>query len=304
MAAVGVVSFAVAQDSKNSPMPHSGPAETGLLGITLYDPGIKVIKKFGSPDQIQGLATSGQAVGGAPGGGGAAGRGGPAGGGAPLGGGKGGGGAAGAEADIDRPSALGNSVIGDPFDLGENVWQNRPPGVPPGNNFGPPGAGPGAGAPQGGRPGSFGPPGASGPGGPGGPAGNKGGGARGGAAAGGGGAAGFGGGGAGTKVIYTRWVYKRDNSRYAFVLDKFNRVVQIEAIGLTNSKVKTKRGLSFGASFGQLIDKHSAPDGYEISGDSLVVRYLVRDHVAFRLSRLAANKPQVVTGIVIAAGKT
>jgi len=280
-------------------MAHSGPAETGLLGISLYDPGIKIIKKYGSPDQIQGLATSGQAIGGAPSGGGAPGRGGPAGGGgvAPRGGGSGGAPAS-VEADIDRPGPLGSSVIGDPFGEAESFLQGRPPGVPPGANFGPPGAGvqgPPRGASGGPPNGQFGPP-AGGR-----PAGLSG-------AGGGGAGAGApnlgGGGGAGTKVIYTRWVYKRDNSRYAFVLDKFNRVVQIEAIGLTNAKVKTKRGLGFGSTFAQLIDKHSAPDGYEISGDNLVVRYLVRDHVAYRLSRVAADKPHRVTGIVVAAGKT
>ncbi|MBX3112146.1 MAG: hypothetical protein KF857_09065 [Fimbriimonadaceae bacterium] len=295
---VGTVTLAVAQDSKNSPQPHSGPAETGLLGISLYDPGLKVIKKFGSPDQIIGLATSGQAVGGAPSGGGAPGRGGPgaAGGGAPFKGGAGGRGGAPAsvEADYDRPGPLGASVIGDPFGDADTFLQGRPPGMPgvPAGFGPPPGAGQG-GPTSGGPPnGQFGAP----------PGANKG---RGGAA--GGGAPSLGGGassgGAGTRVFFTRWVYKRDNSRYAFVLDKFNRVVQIEAIALSNPKVKTKRGLGFGSTFAQLIQKHNAPDGYEISGDSLVVRYLVRDHVAFRLSRITPNKPQRVTGIVVAAGK-
>ena len=88
------------------------------------------------------------------------------------------------------------------------------------------------------------------------------------------------------------------------MLDKSNRVVQIEAIGLSNPKVKTKRGVGFGATFAQLIKKYSAPDGYEINGDNVVVRFLVKNKVAFRLSRLGPNKPQVVTGIVVAAGKT
>ncbi len=302
-AMVGSLTFAIAQQSQDKPLPHSGPAETGLIGISLYDPGIKIINKFGSPDEIQGLASSGQAIGGAPSGGAAGGRGGPAlGKGAAGGGGafpgtvgKGGGGAA-ASADIDTPDPLGNSMIGDPFGMtGETYWQQRPgnlpPGVPPGA-FGPP---PGYGQPgQGGRPSA---------GAPGVPSVGRPAGAGGGRPAAGGGAAGFGGGGNGSRVLYTRWVYKRDNCRYAFVLDKFNRVVQIEAVGLTSSRVKTKRGLTFGASFAQIIKKHSAPDGYEISGDNLVVRYLVRDHVAFRLSRLDAKKPQVVTGIVVAAGK-
>jgi len=128
-----------------------------------------------------------------------------------------------------------------------------------------------------------------------------GGGGRGGDGGGGGSTAG---GGNGQKVIYTRWVYKRNNSRYAFVFDKFNRCVQIEAVGLSNSKVKTRRGITFGSSFGSVIKAYNAPDGYEINGDNIVARFLVRDRVAFRLSRIKADKPHVVTGVVVAAGKT
>jgi hypothetical protein len=120
----------------------------------------------------------------------------------------------------------------------------------------------------------------------------------------GGGGKGPGGGGdTGGRILFTRWVYNRNGSKYGFVLDKSNRVVQIEAIGLSNPKVKTKKGITFGSTFAQLIRKYNAPDGYEISGDNVVVRFLVRNKVAFRLSRLGPNKPQVVTGIVVAAGK-
>ena len=104
-------------------------------------------------------------------------------------------------------------------------------------------------------------------------------------------------------VVYTRWVYKRNNSRYAFVFDKFNRVVQIEAIGLSNRSVKTKRGITFGSSFASVIKAYKAPDGYEVNGDHIVVRYLVRDRVAFRMSKVKEGQPHVVTGIVVAAGK-
>lgn len=133
-----------------------------------------------------------------------------------------------------------------------------------------------------------------------------------GAAAGGGGAGGGGGGGAGVgggtgaggdRILYTRWIYREGASRYAFVLDKFNRVVQIEAVGLSDSRVKTSRNIKFGSTFSDVIKAYNVPDAYEISGDSIVVRYLVRDHVAFRLSRLKAKEPHRVTGIVVAAGK-
>lgn len=186
-------------------------------------------------------------------------------GGSPSGG--GGGGAESAGPAPPPPAGVHNGLIGDPFGPGTEWKQARAP-----RNEGAAGAG----------------------------GGDTGGTAR----PGGGGSAGSVGGGGDGKVVYTRWIYKRSNSRYAFVLDKFNRVIQIEAVGLRNSSVKTRRGMTFGSSFSSIIKAYGAPDGYEISGDTVVVRYLVRDHVAFRLSRLDAKKPQVVTGIVVAAGKT
>jgi hypothetical protein len=52
------------------------------------------------------------------------------------------------------------------------------------------------------------------------------------------------------------------------------------------------------------VKSYSQPDAYEIGGENLMVKYLVHSNVAFRLSRLGAKKPQVVTGIVVAAGKS
>jgi hypothetical protein len=73
---------------------------------------------------------------------------------------------------------------------------------------------------------------------------------------------------------------------------------------MKNSNVRTRRGITFGSTFSSLIKAYNAPDSYEINGDNLVVRFLVRDRVAFRLNRLQAEKPQVVTGVAVAAGKT
>ena len=114
------------------------------------------------------------------------------------------------------------------------------------------------------------------------------------------------------RVLYTRWIYHQPTSRYGFVIDKNQRVIQIEAVGLRDRKVKTKRvipgttperHITFGSSFKDVVLAYNVPDAYEISGSTLVMRYLVRDHVAFRLSKLDANKPHQVTGIVVAAGK-
>ncbi len=203
----------------------------------------------------------------------ATGAGGGAGSGAGRGGSPSGGGGGGAETGAPAPpppAGVHTDLIGDPFGPGTEWKQVRSP-VSDGSAGG---GGDSAGA------------------------------ARPGGGSAGGGAGSIGGSGSGSPVTYTRWIYKRNNSRYAFVLDKFNRVIQIEAIGLRNSSVKTRRGITFGSSFSSIIKAYGAPDAYEINGDTVVVRYLVRDHVAFRLSRLDAKKPQVVTGVVVAAGKS
>ena len=111
------------------------------------------------------------------------------------------------------------------------------------------------------------------------------------------------GGGAAENATFTRWVYNRMGSRYGFIIDKKGRVVQIEAIGLNNGRVRTSKGVTFGSTFADVIKKYRAPDGYDISGNNVMARYLTRNKVAFRFSKLGPNKPQVVTGIVVAAGK-
>jgi len=251
-------------------------SENGLLGVKLYDSGTRVISIYGTPDEIDAVNIGGGSTGnGSPFGsrGPSFGPGGPGGGG---GGGKFGGGGP----RMGGDSAAGGMQNG-PFDFGNSLLQSS------GGSMAPQGAAPAAAPSEGGGFGPPGmPPGARGPGGgmsPGGaPRGN---------------------GGAAENATYTRWIYKRNGSQYGFVFDKFNHVVQIEAIGLTNSKVKTSRGIGFGATFAQIIKAYQAPDGYEISGDNVLVKYLTKSKVAFRLSRLGEKQPQVVTGVVVAAAK-
>ena len=251
---------------KPAPKPS---AERGLVGINLYDSGLKVIQKFGNPEQIQALSFGGNAVG--PSGGGEGGGRGPAG---------GGGGTAG------RPGGRGGDEDGrfltpnvdiTPLDFANDLLRQ---GVA---DEGSAASGTGSAPPSG--------PGA---------ASRPGGGGRG--NSGGGGGAGTGG-GTGERVTYTRWVYNKGNSKYGFIIDKFMRVVQVEAIGMNDGRVKTQRGIRYGSTFSDIIRKYNAPDAYEINGENITVRYLVRWKVAFRLSRLGPNKPHVVTGIVVAGGK-
>jgi hypothetical protein len=72
---------------------------------------------------------------------------------------------------------------------------------------------------------------------------------------------------------------------------------------MDDPKVHTNRGITFGATFKQLMQKYGNPDAFEIGGDTLVMRYLARSHVAFRLNRLDTDKPHEVTAIVVAGGK-
>jgi hypothetical protein len=235
-------------------------AESGLVGIKLYDTGVRVVSVYGTPNDIQAVGGGAGAVG--PGRGPAGGGGGPA---AP--GGRGGGGGATAAASDFRHSP-------NPFGFGDEILRQAAPAPLPGG-----GGGPGGRDGSGGPAGLEGPPGSGPGGGGGGQAGNA------------------------ERTVYTRWVYNRGNSRYGFVMDKFNRVVQIEAIGMNDGRVRTRRGIGFGSSFANIIRNYQAPDAYEISGDHIMVRYLVRQNVAFRLSRLQPGRPHVVTGVVVAAGK-
>lgn len=242
-------------------------AETGLIGIKLYDTGMKVIATYGNPDDVQAVSTSGVAVGGG-----------------------GGGGAAPASAPGRQSQGLGDTQapidFNAPFGLGDDTLNVRQSGLAPA--IAPPDASaggrstaaPGGGRSTGGR-GGF----------------NPGNGGRGGAAAPGGG------GGSGERINYTRWIYNRGGSKYGFILDHFNHVVQIEAIGIQNQKVKTRAGVGFGSTFASIIRAYGAPDGYEINGNNLIVRYLVKRKVAFRLNRLGMDKPHVVTAVVVSAGK-
>lgn len=242
--------------------------EVALCGITLYDPGQKVLSKYGSPDRIEALSvgTAGdQGGGGGPSGGAGGARQGP----------NPGGGGGGGNGPSAPPGGLSmGDFIGDPF--GATMDRQRGASAPPELEGGEGGGG--------GRTRSGPNPGGGGP--------TPGGGGGGGGAAGG-----------SQSVQYTRWIYKRPSAQYAFVLDKYNKVVQIEAVGIRDSYVKTSRGVTFGMTFSQLMNKYFQPDGYDIAGDTMVVRFLQRGKVAFRLSRTTANQPQRITGIVIAAGK-
>lgn len=252
---------------------RSNAPETKLVGISLYDDGLKLVRVFGSPDEIQALGTGGGGQTGPAGATGVNQGGGPGGGpgGGQRGGGGGGGGAQTVSSTITRPIDWGTTEF---FVQGGRGRGDEDAGLTGGSPQG-------GGAPQLGGVSGAGGGGGQGPGG-------------GGAAAGGQGSA---------RILFTRWIYKRGNSRFGFILDKMNHVIQIEAIGSADSRVYTNRGIRYGSQVKDIIARYGAPDAYEIAGDQIVMRYLIKDKVAFRLNRLKTDKPHVVTGIVVAAGK-
>ncbi|MEW5882978.1 MAG: hypothetical protein AB1725_01990 [Armatimonadota bacterium] len=218
-------------------------AESGLMGIKLYDTGVDVVKKFGSPTDIEAITFEGQQTGG--GGGGGTGGGG-------FGGGGGGGGGGNQTAEARLP---GQFIVPP---LGMNQMGGI---VPPGRGD--------AGQPSGG-----------------------------------GGGAGGGGTTGNITTQYVRWIYRRGaGSSINFVLNKFNKVVQIEIIGISNSAARTTKGITLGTSMASVIQKYGDPDGYDIGTDYFMVRFLRSHNVAFRFARENANTPYRCTGIVVSAGQ-
>lgn len=129
---------------------------------------------------------------------------------------------------------------------------------------------------------------------------------------GGGGGGGQGGDNAGSATMasvggpprFTRWTYREPVSRYTFIVDKNLRIVQIEAVcGAVDPKVKSAKGIKFGSTFADVLRKYGNPDAFEIGGDTIVMRYLLRNKIAFRLNRLGPKQPHTVTAMVVSAGK-
>lgn len=252
-ASVGAVITLIAAGSALGQRTTTPPkAEAGLYGIKLYDTGVQVVSRLGSPTDVIAITWENQQTGGAGGEGGGAGGGGFA---PPPGGGGGGGGGA------MRPAV---DFIVPPFD-------NRVQGPV---RAGAAGTGGGAGAPSAGGPAGAG-------------------------AGGGGGVSGV------QDTQYVRWVYRLGPaSSVNVVLNKFNKVVQIEAVGIRNARARTSKGITLGSTLSQVIKAYLDPDGYEVAQDYFMVKFLQRSKVAFRFARENDKSPYRCTGIVVSAGRT
>ncbi|MFN8138270.1 MAG: hypothetical protein U0R49_00565 [Fimbriimonadales bacterium] len=221
-------------------------AEVGLLGVKLYDTGVNVVKRFGSPSEVVAVNFSQTNMGG--GGGGGA-----------TGGPSRGPGVAGAPATGGRAGA---EFVVPPLGMG----QARRPVISGGEGGG-----------------TINP--------------NQGGGNR----AGGGGASGM----QGTEDIqYVRWIYTRGSgSSVNFVLNKFNKVVQIEAIGIADSRVRTLKGVTLGCTLADVVKRYADPEGYDVGGDYFMMKFLGKYKCAFRFTRESAKTPYKITSIIVSAGR-
>jgi hypothetical protein len=109
---------------------------------------------------------------------------------------------------------------------------------------------------------------------------------------------------AAVETTFVRWVYRRGSGGSVnVVLNNHNKVVQIEAIGVSNANVRTSKGVTLGSSMATVMKLYQTPDSYEVGGNYFMVRFLNKHRVAFRLTRENAQQPYRVTGIVVSAGK-
>jgi hypothetical protein len=218
--------------------------ETRLAGIRLYDSGVDVVRKLGSPNDVIAInitfTESGQGGGNSSGGsrsGAFA---------APPGGGN---------ANFAVPPVSFNQTLGPPKGGGGPQAEPTPAGM--GGGSGPR------------------------------PVGGAGGGST-----------------AATETTFVRWVYRRGSGGSVnVVLNNHNKVVQIEAIGVSNANVRTSKGVTLGSSMATVMKLYQTPDSYEVGSNYFMVRFLNKHRVAFRLTRENAQQPYRVTGIVVSAGK-
>ena len=216
--------------------------ETRLAGIRLYDSGVDVVRKLGSPSDVMAINVQFSETAASSGGGGGR-NGGFAG---PPGGGN---------SNFAVPPVSFDQILGPPKGGGGPQAEPSPAGM--GGNAGP--------RPMGGS---------------------------------------GGGNTAATTTTFVRYVYRRGSGGSVnVVLNNHNKVVQIEAIGVSNANVRTSKGVTLGSSMATVMKLYQTPDSYEVGGNYFMVRFLQKHRVAFRLTRENDKQPYRVTGIVVSAGK-
>jgi hypothetical protein len=95
----------------------------------------------------------------------------------------------------------------------------------------------------------------------------------------------------------TMLIYVKKGSTYSFIINDKGRVVQIGSIAERDAATKTRKGITLGSTYGEVLKVYGYPEMHEFQGSTIMLlKYLKKQHVAFQLFN------QKVVGITIAAG--
>jgi hypothetical protein len=106
-----------------------------------------------------------------------------------------------------------------------------------------------------------------------------------------------GGGGATGEARQVVYLYQKKGVTYMFFINEQGRVVQIASIADKDPNTRTRKGITLGSTYTQIIKTYGYPAKHEFSGTTMLLNYLRKDHVVFQLLG------QKVVGISIAAGE-
>lgn len=93
------------------------------------------------------------------------------------------------------------------------------------------------------------------------------------------------------------YIYLRKGVKYTFIINDKGQVVQIGAIAERDPGTRTRKGITLGSKYQDVIRTYGWPENHEFQGNSIMlIKYLKNQHVAFQTFN------QKVVGITVAAG--
>lgn len=97
------------------------------------------------------------------------------------------------------------------------------------------------------------------------------------------------------------WKYKfPKNKTLEFIINPDGRIMQIAAFGTDWPTLKTSKGIALGVStYKDLLGKYGFPEGQDVSGNNLVMRYVNKHRVIFTLLGMPGKMPYTVVGVTI-----
>ncbi len=105
----------------------------------------------------------------------------------------------------------------------------------------------------------------------------------------------------GTDFNFTRWTFQRKSSRYSFVLNPNGEILLIEAQGLEDSKVQTKKNITLGDLFSKAIAQYGNPDKYTKIKNNLLVNYQNKYGLVLGITKENHSSKYLISQIIISA---